>query len=421
MRLNQTVLKTIVGGQLLAAVAVAQSPTYKVIDLGTVGPNGQPFAITRNGLVAGAAQTGDILSARVWYKGRVVDLGQPGLNGQNSQAFSVNLFGQAVGEAQTSTPDPQGEDFCGFASLGLASSGSTCMAFMWQNGVMTPLPALGGNNGVANQINGPGVPVGMAENGTPDSTCPSGGPQKLEFKPVYWQKGNARELPTYPGDPDGNAHAINDFGQVAGASGVCAAFNPIWLTNLQPLHALLWENGKTIDLGNLGGTGHGDGIMALNLNNYGQVIGSSDLQGDASFHAFLWTHGTGMQDLETLPGDMSSAALGINDDGQIVGVSLDASFNPRAFLRQGQQMIDLNTLVPAGSPLYLASACSINAAGEIIGFAFDNSSNVHAYQAVPDTTSQIQGAAVVPARASSMPPSAGMRKSVFQRLATGGR
>jgi probable HAF family extracellular repeat protein len=81
---------------------------------------------------------------------------------------------------------------------------------------------------------------------------------------------------------------------------------------------------------------------------------------------------------------VDSAAIGINDIGQIVGVSLDASFNPRAFLRQGQELIDLNTLVPAGSPLYLASACSINATGEIVGFAFDNSGNVHAYLAVPN-------------------------------------
>ena len=384
MRLKQTVLKSIVGGHLIAAVAMAQSPTFKVVDLGTVGPNGQPFAITKNGLVAGAAQTGNIIRAALEYKGRVVDLGKPGLKGQNSMAFSVNAWGQAVGEAQTGSPDPQGEDFCGFAALGLTSSGTTCLAFVWQNGVMSPLPALGGNNSVANQINTQSEAAGMAEKDTPDSTCPSGGPQKLEFKPVVWQIGDVRELPTYPGDPDGNVHALNDSGQAAGGSGVCAAFNPIWLTNLQPLHALLWQDGKAIDLGNLGGTGYGDGITALNLNNHGQVIGSSDLPGDASFHAFLWTRETGMQDLGTLPGDAASAAIGINDNGQIVGVSLDANFNPRAFLRQGQELIDLNTLVPAGSPLYLATGCSINAAGEIIGIAFDNSGNVHAYLAVPN-------------------------------------
>jgi probable HAF family extracellular repeat protein len=362
---------------------MAQSPTYKVIDLGTVGPNGQPFTVSRNGLVAATVQVGDILNAELEYNGRAVNLGQPGLKGQNSMAFGVNAWGQAVGEAQTAIADPQGEDFCGFAALGLTSSGTTCLAFVWQNGVMIPLPALGGNNGAAYQINSLGQAAGMAERNIPDSTCPPAGPQKLQFKPVEWQKGAIQELPTYPNDPDGNAHAINDLGQTAGASGVCAAFNPIWLTNLQALHALLWEDGKAIDLGTLGGTGHGDGIMALNLNNRGQVIGSSDLQGDTSFHAFLWTRETGMQDLATLPGDVDSAAIGINDIGQIVGVSLDADFNPRAFLRHGQDLIDLNTLVPVGSPLYLASACSINAAGEIIGFAFDSSGSVHAYLAVP--------------------------------------
>ena len=94
-----------------------------------------------------------------------------------------------------------------------------------------------------------------------------------------------------------------------------------------------------------------------------------------------------MQDLGTLPGDVDSAAIGINDMGQIVGVSIDANFNPRAFLRQGRDLVDLNTLVAGGSPLDLASACSINTAGEIVGFAFDNSGNVHAYMAAPSNSS----------------------------------
>ena len=141
-----------------------------------------------------AMQIGNI-QAGLWYKGRSMNLGQPGLKGQNSMAFSVNAWGQAVGEAQTGSADPQGEDFCGFAALGLASSGTTCLAFLWQNGVMSPLPTLGGNNGVANQINGAGDSVGMAEKDMPDSTCPSGGPQKLEFKPVAWQNGRSGNSP----------------------------------------------------------------------------------------------------------------------------------------------------------------------------------------------------------------------------------
>ncbi|MGA7409262.1 MAG: hypothetical protein WBW33_02190, partial [Bryobacteraceae bacterium] len=280
--------------------------------------------------------------------------------------------------------DPKGEDFCGFAALGLPSSVTSCLPFLWQNGVMNPLPTLGGNNGAANQINNRGEAAGMAENDITDTACPSTGPQKLGFKPVVWRNGKVQELPTYPGDPDGNAVAINDHGQVAGGSGDCTAFSPISLTNLQPLHALLWEDGKATDLGNLGGTGHGNGIEAVNLNNHGQVVGNSDLTGDANFHAFLWTRETGMFDLGTLPGDANSAANGINDAGDVVGVSLDASFNPRAFLRQNDAMTDLNTLIPADSPLFLITACSINSDGEIIGIAVEKSTgNVHGYLATP--------------------------------------
>src|ERR1017187_5088533 len=87
-------------------------------------------------------------------------------------------------------------------------------------------------------------------------------------------------------------------------------------------------------------------------------------------------------------GDANSLAIGINDAGQVVGASLDATLtNFRAFLRQGQDLIDLNTLVPSGSSLYRGTACFINAAGEIVGIGIDNSGNFPAYLAVPNNTS----------------------------------
>src|ERR1019366_5315529 len=381
----KTIMTSIAAGSLLAALAIAQPQRFSVTDLGAVGPAGQPFVITNNGLVSGAAAFPDnTLHGVLWYKGRKLDIGTPGLKGPNSMAIGVNQWGQVAGEAQTLSPDPKGEDFCGFAALWLPSSGTTCLPFLWQNGVMHPLPTLGGNSGAANQINNRGEVAGMAENGTPDPTCPSAGPQKLQFKPVVWQNGKVQELPTHPGDPDGNALAINDHGQAAGGSGEGTAFSPISLTNLWPLHALLWEDGKATDLGNLGGTGHGNGIEAVNLNSQGQVVGNSDVKGDAYFHAFLWSRETGIHDLGVLPGDAHSAANGINDAGEVVGVSLDANFNPRAFLLQNHTMTDLNTLIPADSPLFLITACSINSSGEIIGIAVEKSSgNVHGYLATP--------------------------------------
>ena len=90
----------------------------------------------------------------------------------------------------------------------------------------------------------------------------------------------------------------------------------------------------------------------------------------------------GILDLGTLQGDFASSALGINDDGNVVGVSLDADFNPRGFVRREGRMIDLNQLAP-DSPLYLLIAHGINSRGEIIGFGVDSMGDVHAYLAIP--------------------------------------
>ena len=46
---------------------------------------------------------------------------------------------------------------------------------------------------------------------------------------------------------------------------------------------------------------------------------------------------------------------------------------------------DLNSLIPATSSLYLLTGCSINARGEITGFAADATGDLHAYLATPIT------------------------------------
>jgi probable HAF family extracellular repeat protein len=352
---------------------------YTVTDLGTLegGTFSQPFFINRYGLVSGSSTLPDgTQHAALWLEELKVDIGVPGLGGPNSIAFGDNERFQSAGEAETSTPDPNGEDFCGFATH------LTCLPFLWQDGGMIQLPTLGGNNGVAMAISNRGEVAGFAENSTPDPGCPA--PQVLHFKPVLWAKGVIHKLPTFGGDPDGVAQEINDKGEVVGGSGTCATFNPNLFFNLVPVHALLWEKGKAIDLGNLGGkTGQAGGNIALDINNRGQVVGNSDLPGDTTFHAFLWTRRTGMQDLGTLSGDVASLSVGINDAGSVVGASLDASFNPRAFLWEKGLMTDLNTLIVGDSPLYLLSGCSINSRGEITGLGLTSTGEIHTYLAAP--------------------------------------
>ena len=71
----------------------------------------------------------------------------------------------------------------------------------------------------------------------------------------------------------------------------------------------------------------------------------------------------------------------------VLGVSIDANFNIRAFIWQHGNMQDLNGLVSGTTPLFLQTACSINARGEIVGIAFDPATGeFHAYKAIPQTS-----------------------------------
>lgn len=359
---------------------------YNVTDLGPVGgPPAQPYVMTDNGLLSGAATAQDgTLHAVLWYKGFKSDLGSPGLGGLNSLALGVNNRAQIVGSAEAASPDGTGEDFCGLKANGFPSNGAACVPFLWQYGSITPLPTLGGVNGQASWINNRGEIVGTAENFKLDPTCHS--PQKFQFKPVIWENGQIEELPTFGSDVNGYAFSINDSGQAVGASGDCTELQGNG-TYLAARHALLWQTGTVTNLGTLGGTGNGMGIIALGINNQGQAVGASDLAGDQTFHGFVWSRETGMQDVGTLPGDVASGALAINDAGEVIGISADKEFNLTAFVRQpGGVLTDLNSLIPANSPLSLILACSINSQGEIAGLGVNKAGDVHAFKSTPIDT-----------------------------------
>jgi probable HAF family extracellular repeat protein len=335
------------------------------------------FGINDKGQIDGLSTTpGDqVTHAFVLENGVMTDLGT--LGGPNSQAlFGPSEAPQATGLAENGIPDPNGEDFCGLGTHLI------CLNFVWQNGVMTPLSTLGGNNAQGSDINAKGQIAGMAENSTPDPNCPA--PQVLQFRPAVWTNGKIQALPVSLGDPEGAAFGINDRGDLVGASGDCAAYDLRYGVPLQPQHALLWRKGsvKPIDLGNLGGRINNAGFA---INESEQVVGASDLAGDQFQHAFLWQHGV-ISDLGTLPGDVASAAIGVNNRAQATGVSIDAAGSLRAFLWQNGAMTDLNTLIPPNSPLYLMHGCGINSRGQIVGFALQISTGeLHAYLATPIT------------------------------------
>jgi probable HAF family extracellular repeat protein len=369
-----------------------QPPRYYVFNLGA--PNGGfagADAINNLGWISGGANLigNNVVNAELWI-GTPLDLGT--LGGPNSNVSWPNhsIKGEIVGIAETAQPNPYGEPFSCFNFFPSATpTGLVCVGFAWQDGVMTELPPLpGGYDSYAAGVNNRGQVVGWAEDGILDPTCNNAPPAKqfLQFEAVIWgpKLTEITQLPPFPGDPDSAAVAINDLGQVVGISGLCS--NAVGGASAK--HALLWENGKPIDLGNIGG---GAWNTPSSLNKHGQIVGFGNTSGDenAGFapNAWLWTQATGMKPLPLLSGDTNSIAYDINEKGQIVGQSAgpkDGPIGERAFLYANGMMMDLNALIQPDTSLYLTNGQGINDRGEIVGTAFDASSGGFvAFLAVP--------------------------------------
>ncbi len=192
--------------------------------------------------------------------------------------------------------------------------------------------------------------------------------------------------------------AINDSAQITGY------YTNIYANNNYTFNAFLYSDGKTTDLGSLGGT-H---TVPASINSSGQVIGVSTTDINRSiyhtldgstYNGFLYSDGQ-MTSLGTLPVGTHSTATAVNDSGQIVGsantadfidaidgmtgkayssepgfVESDRGFNPEdhAFLYSNGQMTDLGTLGASSS-----TATAINDSGQIVGF-LNNASNAFLY------------------------------------------
>jgi len=355
---------------LVAPVHLSAQSHYSVVELGELGGTaGSANGINDRGWVTGADNLpGDLTSmATLWVNGSTIPLGN--LGGPNSAvAWPVkNNNGVIVGISELPDADPLGENFSCWPFFAAAvPTGRICKGFRWQNGQMTPLPPFpGGYSSYATGVNNQGQVVGWAENGIHDPTCdPSF--QILQFRAAIWEPdGTMQELPPLPGDSTSAATAINDLGQVVGISGDCG----IAVGSVSAKHAVLWRNAIPIDLGNIGGDAWNTPTA---INNQGIVIGFANTGPGTlrTFEAFIWTQAAGMKPLGLLPGDIRSEALGINEKGQVVGLSRGGPHLFRAFLRQNNELFDINQLTLSGSP-FLLYAGDIDQQGHIVGEALD--------------------------------------------------
>jgi probable HAF family extracellular repeat protein len=167
---------------------------------------------------------------------------------------------------------------------------------------------------------------------------------------------------------------INNRGQVIGSSAVVDGASQ---------HAYLWQAGELIDLGAIGLDNQPvpDGNFYYSspndINDAGQIVGEYNLvppEGDGKHGAFIWQHGV-VTELGSLGGSYT-APLAINEQGQVIGFSTIESETAHAFLWQAGVMTDLGTL---GSEDISSFARAINNHGQIVGVSYKPNGDSHGF------------------------------------------
>jgi probable HAF family extracellular repeat protein len=163
------------------------------------------------------------------------------------------------------------------------------------------------------------------------------------------------------------ALAINDAGEIVGWANTAA--------NPPAPHAVFWNAAHVIqDLGTLGGATS----TAIDINASSQVVGMSDVSGGGQ-RGFIWTSGSGMQDLAILLGYPASGVAAINDAGQIAGSYVAPNGETHAFLyTPGSGLRDLGTL--GGNE---SVATGLNAQGDVVGSSKTSTGDTHAFLWTP--------------------------------------
>jgi len=147
------------------------------------------------------------------------------------------------------------------------------------------------------------------------------------------------------------ALAINELGQVVGISQISGDASH---------HGFIYYKGTITDIGS---------TYPYDINNFGQVVGhyNTEINGDSTVRSFIYSNGM-LTDLGTISSDprAQSWANGINDFGQVVGsantVYVDSHFH--AYFYSDGVMEDIDTTGPYDEK---SEAWAINNRGMVIG------------------------------------------------------
>jgi uncharacterized membrane protein len=157
----------------------------------------------------------------------------------------------------------------------------------------------------------------------------------------------------------GSATDLNDQGQV------CGYTNPV----SGPFEAFRWDaSGGLQPLGVLGL----DNSLAYRMNDLGDVVGAARSASGNTSRAWVFTDALGMQELPA-PFPNSSAAIGINNRGHVVGMSARSGPDLAWLWTGGSGVTEIATLFdPRAVNVNVISVLDINDAGQILLEVFDN-------------------------------------------------
>jgi hypothetical protein len=326
------------------------TPQYQIFDIGVVQVGddaSQGFGVSPGGIAVGRS-----------------------LNNAGSEAFSWTLNGGIVG-----LPNLPGRSYCVSNSANdsgiIVGTGATTafgsgrLPVIWQNGAVSQLPLpVGETLGDTNSVNASNVAVGSVDAGT-------------NQRGAIYSGGSATIITqtTATGCFFVTAFGVNDSGRVVGQG-----IDP---NNAARNVGIVYDIGQNMafEVGALPGM---NGALAFGVSNTGYVIGSSMLN-QGSGLPFIWSDQGGIVAIPLATGTSQGSARAVNSAGWVVGDDSSAFSIP--FLYDGTTTYRLADLIPPNSGWDLSmntssSALGISDDGVIVGTGVHNG-DTHAYAMIP--------------------------------------